>query len=1555
MATIRSGSRSVATVYDLISEGPINLVNGLNSIYLDRTPLTNKVPTEEAPQVYDKFPATLDVSRTSINYAPFFKLLNEDGTVENLTLPSLQDGNSTNNTILVHGGSGQDTITTITQVSGENQSTITTTGNFFREKLTLIANLTQGTGYTDGTYTITTANYTDNSVAGSGAEFSIVIENGVTSIQNITITTAGSNYFHGETFTVPVSAVGGTGTASITFDVSSRFLTPQGVGLLKQKIRIPAYGQEGANYVGQVVAMSSASQVTVSPALGSTDTSTPPTIYWDYFTTSVSTERYTIGYYVNWKITLPEVVPNTNLSDTNIWFSYDRKSNGTLTNLTPGSANFPSARAAFMPGTLTQPPQGGIGTIASATNATAIEQPIKQYVDYFNNIRLSALPGKYSHELPEGQTADTAETLISASQAGASAPGEVDELQVTFNFPSGLYTQGESDNGNDNAAVFQIYFDYKVGDGDFKSNLVFGPSDDYLSTVDFFAANNTSTLKKGQVGNIPGEFRSQSEVSTDFSVRWSIEEFKPFTDWKIRIRKVTQDTMTYRDGVLQVIAESQVKTVTTIINDKLSYPFSAYGAVSFSSTDLKGNFPERAYHCKGIRVSVPTNYTTRDEASSGIANYNRNITTGVEESTYQVWDGNFRIAYTDNPVWNLREILLNKRWGLGHWLEEENINDYSLYSLARYCDELVPNGKGGLEPRFTCGVYLTQPTEAYKVIKDFCSTMFALPYWVDGQFILEGDRRGSPVYTFTKGNVIDGAFSYEGTGNKTRPNQIVVRFNDKENFYDEDIELVDDVEDMIQKNRIFTQEVVAFGATSRSQARRFGKWKLLTSKMQKEMVSFRTGENAGFIKPGSIINVQDADRSAVKNSGRIASGSTTTVIELDRPVTLAAGETHEIFIQLEGSATYLAQESATISGTAYSFGDIIAGVTTQEAAEILKDSVTDEAVTVQFVPDVHLVKKTIDTSGLTLPATVTSVTITEALSTAAEQEFIWGITSTRDGATVAGSTKQYRVLGIVEESPGVYAISAAEHYNSKFDLLDETLLSESPDQVPRYADVPPPVNVTLNLRQSAITDSDSKPTKKLVLNWERSKTLSQELYENLAFYRIFYTPPGKDKQTEIIDVSPDTTNYSISDITAGQHIFRIQGISGFGPVSAPVTTAMTIGELGTSAFQYIAGLPAGGTMFPVFRLDGSNIRIPTDSSGHAQYEVLAASGQKIYVSATEPVDPVEGAIWYDSLNNVQEIGNTTTASWEEGTLDADTISVINQTISSSKTTPSTTSVTLLNEQRFNSDGTVDTIKSLDGTPTETLSDIYDWCDPNNPSPNNYQIKAQQVSAPTDGATFTGFASSVNIGNWQNLTANQTAGMTVSGTSKNSTGKIKISIKDSTVTPESIIDFGEVTFNNTITELNDTTALPASDSLYDWSSDTTSSLTTKLRFTNTGLVRHIQFAGGVVNKGDWISPTSSAPGSYYVRFTAPSVTTNTFTGSTLSVDGSTGNINTWLPLTTTRNLQLVTGGSGAYAGTWRVEISDDYATNPSSPNIWDSVDYSVSFERVDFGGGGGIDP
>jgi hypothetical protein len=428
MATIRSGSRSVATVYDLISEGPINLVNGLNSIYLDRTPLTNKVPTEEAPQVYDKFPATLDVSRTSINYAPFFKLLNEDGTIENLTLPALQDGNSTNNTILVHGGSGQDTVTTITQVSGENQSTITTTGNFFREKLTLISNLTQGTGYTDGTYTITTANYTDNSAAGSGAEFSIVIENGVTSIQNITITTAGSNYFHGETFTVPVSAVGGTGTASITFDVSSRFLTPQGVGLLKQRIRIPAYGQEGDNYTGQVVAMSSASQVTISPALGSTDTSTPPAIYWDYFTTSVSTERYTIGYYVNWKITLPEAVPNTNLSDTNIWFSYDRKSNGTLTNLTPGSANFPSAKAAFMPGTLTQPPQGGIGTIASATNATAIDQTIKQYVDYFNNIRLSALPGKYSHELPDGQTADTAETLISASQAGASAPGEVDAI-----------------------------------------------------------------------------------------------------------------------------------------------------------------------------------------------------------------------------------------------------------------------------------------------------------------------------------------------------------------------------------------------------------------------------------------------------------------------------------------------------------------------------------------------------------------------------------------------------------------------------------------------------------------------------------------------------------------------------------------------------------------------------------------------------------------------------------------------------------------------------------------------------------------------------------------------------------------------------------------------------------------------------------------------------------------------------------------------------------------------------------------------------------------------
>ena len=1403
---INGSNNNTGIVYDLISEGPITLVNGLNSIYLNRTPLANT--TSDVALLKEKLTGTVTASRTGITF-----LDNQDSTV-------LQRGNSDNNKVLVHRGGAQATVSTITAVAGENQSTIVTSTSFFTDAM----------------------------------------------------------------------------------------LTPNGEGSLTEKIRIPGYGLDGADYVGTLFSRASGTSAVVTPKVPKTDGT--PTIYFDYYTTA-STTKSRAGTIDVYQVGFGDAIPNSALASSTAEISIL----GSLeSNLTAGkdALNFEGVKAAFVPGTRDQAPQSSVPAISAATATTKVGTTLKQHTDFFGApTKLQNFWGKYKLEYPDGATGGGVVTVNAADLASGDY-GAIDELILTLSFPSGLYTSGvEGAYKEQYGAVFQVFFDYSLG-GNTKTVQVFGPTASEISQASILVAANTGTFRKGGP-TVSGELVSNSETNIDFDLRFSIEQYKPFSNFAIRVKKVTPDRLLYRGGVSNYIADSTVKQVTTIINDKLSYPHSAYAALSFDSNQLNGEFPERAYHCRGVEVSVPTNYVTREEASDGVANYNRNVSTGIIESSYQVWDGNLRRAYTNNPVWNLREILINKRWGLGHWLDPDNINDYSLYSLARYCDQLVPDGKGGLEPRFTCGVYLTQPTEAYKVIKDFCSIMFALPYWVDGQFILEGDRRGEPVYTFTKGNVIDGLFSYEGTGNKTRPNQIVVRFNDRDNFYDQDIELVDDIEDMITKNRIFSQEVVAFGATSRSQAIRYGKWKLLTSKMQKEIVSFRTGENAGFLKPGSIIAVQDADRTAVRNSGRIVS-STTTSVTLDSSVTLASGETHYIYVQVDGAATYLAQDSATISSVAYERGDIIAGITTQTAAETLVDD-SGEPVIVQFVPDTHLEKREINE---TLPFTGSTVDVSTAFTAAPETEFIWAIVSTRDDLLVDGSAKSYKVLGIAEESPGVYAITAAEHYNAKFDILDEDYLSDVPSQVPRYADVPPVTNFTSLLKKTFVSDSAASQTVQIVLRWNSPKNIDQTNFEDFAGYRIKHTDP--EGEVETTDISSSATSYSVRTSFAGTHTFVIQAVSGYGPVSKPVQTNIYVGDIATGTVQYKNSVPSGGVISVPVRLETDTLIIPS------VYEFTSASGKKVFVGPDTPTDPTEGAIWYNTTTGNQNIGSAGTdpPSWGEEDQEGDTISVEDTTVATSVTvdnvgTTATASIT------FNTDGTVDLARSH-GVTSEL--DVYDWVIPNNPT-KTYHIRATQVSAPTGTGTATG-----TIGSWLQLNSNRSFGLSdtqSAGSSGSSTSQYTIEISDDGGT--TTIDSGTVTFSTTITNVSETITLTGGN-IFDWTSDTTSTLTTQLVITNAGLVYANQMSGGTTNFTNWIDPVSAAGSNYEVRFTS--------TGTGPNTGASTG---TWLSLGTTRAWGYQSSGIVSVSGTWQLEVRE--VATPANTSGVEDFPINITRENLEF--------
>ena len=1123
MTFFRGSNSSTGIVFDLISEGPISLVDGLNSIYLDRTPIGNK----SAETLVTKKASTIIVPAGGTSFT-----IAEGASTSS---SALQNSVSNGNKVLVFRGGGQATITGITQVTGENESTVTTSSSFF----------------------------------------------------------------------------------------SDAMLTPNGTSIYREKIRIPGKGPEGTEYVGDVVEIINATEAVVTPSI--TDTTASGTIYYDHYTeaTTLLPTMYN-NRISSYTVTLPSAIPNSALHGSTTAATVEGLDETT-------DLNFSKTKVAFRSGTLNQTPQESVSAPSAATNITSINTEIKQHTDYFGaNTKLRNFWGKYTLEYPDGATGG-GEVNIAAATVSQGSVSEIDELILTISFPSGLYTAGGDGFYKEmNGALFQVFFEYKIGAGNYISEQILGPTDAEISAADILVAVNTGTFRKNG-GRHRYELRSNSEKAIDFDIRWSIEQYKPFTDFRIKVKKVTPDRLSYRDGINTFIADSSIKTVTTVINDKLSYPFAGYAALSFDSNELNGEFPERSYHCRGVEVLVPSNYVTREDSEDRVATYNRNVTTGEIESSYQVWDGNLVRGYCNNPVWNLREILVNKRWGLGHWLDDDSINDYSLYSLARYCDELVPDGQGGLEPRFTCGVYLRTPTEAYKIIKDFCSMMFALPYWVDGEFIVEGDRRGEPVYTFTKGNIIDGLFSYEGTGNKTRPNQIVVQFNDKDNFYDQDIELVDDVEDMVQKNRIFSEEVVAFGATTRSQAIRYGKWKLLTSRLQKEMVSFKTGINAGFLKPGSIIAVQDADKNTVRHSGRITA-STVSSVTLDSSVSLPSGEEHSLYVQVSGSATYLAQESATISGITYSQGDIIAGVTTEEAAEVLVDD-SGDAVVVQFVPDTHIVQKAITN---TLPYSGNTIAVASPFVSAPETEFIWAIVSRRDGVVVEGSAKPYRLLNISEEDGGTFTLSAIEHYNSKFDVIDEEYLADPPRTVSRYDDVPPITDFTASLIKEGSQTSISPNIVRIALDWTRPQNTDLTDYLDIASYRITHINPNNE--TRVYDVPFSNTNYTVQDNTIGTHFFRISAVTGFGPVSTPVSTSVVVTKDSSNIDRL--NLPVGGMFNKPLQLVGSDIVVPTE------YNFTAKSGKEVIVSANAPTSPVDGDIWYDTVNDELKTWSSVTETWE---------------------------------------------------------------------------------------------------------------------------------------------------------------------------------------------------------------------------------------------------------------------------------------------------------------------
>ncbi|VEG70404.1 Phage-related protein [[Pasteurella] aerogenes] len=385
--------------------------------------------------------------------------------------------------------------------------------------------------------------------------------------------------------------------------------------------------------------------------------------------------------------------------------------------------------------------------------------------------------------------------------------------------------------------------------------------------------NATSVTLQVFVNDTPYSVTFNGKYSSQYLKHIEITDLPP-VPFTLRVERVEADSKSQRlqNGTLWA-------SYTEIIDTQFAYPNTALVGIMFDS-EYFNSIPQRNYEIKGIKLRVPSNYDPETRQYDGL------------------WDGTFKIAWSDNPAWVLLDILSNKRYGLGQRLGEINIDKWALYNVAQYCDQLVPDGFGNKEPRFTCNAWLTEQKSAYELINDICSIFRAIPVWTGTELTVIQDRPSDPVWIYTNANVVDGEFTRQYSALKSRHNAIHVEYLDKSDFYQKKIEYVSD-DELIRKHGLNVKKVTAFGCTSRGQAYRTGRWILETEKLEKETITFSVGREGLMHIPGDIFEVADNHYAGTDIGGRVLAIKDKTVT-LDREIELSD---NSYFSYIDGNAT----------------------------------------------------------------------------------------------------------------------------------------------------------------------------------------------------------------------------------------------------------------------------------------------------------------------------------------------------------------------------------------------------------------------------------------------------------------------------------------------------------------------------------------------------------------------------------------------------------------------------------------------------------------------------
>jgi predicted phage tail protein len=479
--------------------------------------------------------------------------------------------------------------------------------------------------------------------------------------------------------------------------------------------------------------------------------------------------------------------------------------------------------------------------------------------------------------------------------------------------------------------------------------------------------------------------------------------------WTIRLSRVTadSDSIYLQNGI-------SWQAFVEIIDEKFAYPNTALVAVKVDARQFN-NIPDVSMRVRGKRVQVPSNYNAETRVYTG------------------VWDGTFQMAWTDNPAWIFRDIVVNDRFGVARYVNSIAIDPWYLYTVSQYCDELVPDGSGGTEPRFTCNVYLQNAGGVYEVLNALASCFRGLIYYSEGELYVTQDREQLPVQQFSEANVIQDVaengevsspcFTYSGTARAARKTVVLANWDDPNQAYSGVTEYQQD-DELLERFGYNPVDLRLLGVTSRGQALRAAKHTLFSNRYETERITFRIGAEGLAAGVGEVIQVADPLKQGQRLGGRVTEVNGNDIV-IDATLNLSDSIEYTLTLVIPDGETVTNPDGTTVTRPKLQVYNL---VSFQNAGfETIDAKLTSQGEDPLLTQNADFLVATIINSD----ASRTRIRLDSLVDT--QVGSIWVLEWSAMQAAL------YKVISVAEIEPLIYQVDAVQYNNSKFAYVDNDL------------------------------------------------------------------------------------------------------------------------------------------------------------------------------------------------------------------------------------------------------------------------------------------------------------------------------------------------------------------------------------------------------------------------------------------------------------------------------------------------------------------------------------